>query len=149
MPKGKSTHAKLVDARRRGVAMLLLRGMTEREIEENLPELKEPILNPHTGKPYSQPQIHRDIAFLTAQWKERAAEDIDTKKALHLAELKEVRRRGWQTSQLNVVMRSLEHEARVLGLLDGGASEDLSQKMRAYLDIYDAATRDAADLSEP
>jgi hypothetical protein len=122
--RAKTAHARAVDARRRAVAMLTLRGMTQREVEQNLPRLDPPVVNPGTGKPYSLGTINGDLQKLSREWREQAGKDTDQLKADHLARVAEVRRSAWQKGHLNVIMRALEHEAKLLGFAeDRGADE--------------------------
>jgi hypothetical protein len=130
--------------------MLTLRGMTQREVEQNLPRLDPPIVNPNTGKPYALSQINGDLQKLSAGWREDAGTDIDQLKANHLAELREVRRSGWQRGQLNVVMRSLEQEGRVLGLAsDKETAEQIGAMADSFLaGVHTVKEMAAQDLSE-
>lgn len=148
-PKNKAYTAHR-DARRRKVAGLRLRGLTQQEIAGLLPRGDEPILNPKTGEPYDLATVNRDLKHLEAEWKAQAAGDIAELKGNHLAELREVRRRAWQGTQLNTVMRSLEHEARVLGIV---GEKDTAEAIGALGDSFLAGVHTVkqmagADLSE-
>jgi hypothetical protein len=97
---------------------LRLRHGTTREIVAALANRAEG-RNPTTGEPWDHTTIHRDIKALEKQWREVAHERIDKHKATHLAELREVRRAAWQANngpKLFYVLKSLEQEARILGL---------------------------------
>jgi DeoR/GlpR family transcriptional regulator of sugar metabolism len=138
-----STKKSKLDARRRTVASLRLRHLTEREISEKLEE---------TETPASPATVHRDIKYLEAQWKAESRRDIAELKANHLAELKEARRVAWEGQngkpQLFYVLKSLEQEARVAGLEEKDAGEEIAEKARVYLDLLAKVHQDAEDLSE-
>lgn len=104
--------------RRRKIAALMLRGLSQREIQRALPMEPNPVFNRETGKPYGIGTIHRDQQALKAEWKLSALEDLIEHKARHLAELQEVRRAAWNQNKLFYVLKSLEQEADVLGLKD-------------------------------
>ncbi len=105
--------------RRRRVAALVLRGLTQREIVLALadPSSSEGCLtNPESGKPFSLATIHRDIVALREQWLAESLADIQSHKSGVLAELTEVKRAGWVEADLNVVLRALSQQAKLLGL---------------------------------
>lgn len=138
------------DERRRRVARLRLRGLTQREIMAGLAE--QGILNPDTGAAYELGTINRDLKAIEAEWKSEAVGDIAQHKGNHLAELKETRRVAWADKKgpkLFYVLKSLEQEARVLGLDDPDPGEDIARKARVYMDLLEKAQADALlDMSE-
>ncbi|MBA3701461.1 MAG: hypothetical protein M3Q62_14615 [Actinomycetota bacterium] len=91
MPRNQKQNPDVI-ARRRKVAMFLLHGLNQEEIVESLPKGRDPIVNPKTGKPYSIGTINGDIQALLAEWKEHAAQDIETLKGKHPAEVREAKR---------------------------------------------------------
>lgn len=104
----------IIDQRRRMVAALSLRKLTQRELVEAL--RTKGLRNPDTGRPYGLATVNRDLKALCKAWRLAAAADIAERKGLHLAELDEVKRAGWAAKDLAVVLRALGQEARVLGL---------------------------------
>jgi len=112
MPRNTSKQEQL-DQRRRVVAALRLRGLTQREIVAALPE--RGILNPNTGKPYTLPQINRDLKVLRDEWREAAAADMADLKAQQLAELREARRRAWGDADMSEVRLNLKQEIELTG----------------------------------
>lgn len=108
-----SSQKAIIDNRRLMVARLRLRGITQREIQRALEQ--QNTINPADGKPWSLGTINGDIKALEAEWRERAAEEIDTFKAQQLAEIAEVKRQGWANKDLALVLRALSMEVDILG----------------------------------
>lgn len=109
----------IVGIRRRRVAALVLRGLTQREIVQALANPRHPtdrIVNPRTGEPYSLGTIHSDIVALRKLWLEESLEDIQSHKSVVLAELAEVKRFAWTKGELVHVLRALSQQAKLLGL---------------------------------
>lgn len=113
----------IIDARRRKVAELKLRGLTLREIEERLADPENGMLNPDTGQPYSLGTISSDMKALTDEWKAAAAADISEHIARQMAELQEVKRAAWARGDLEVVRKCLADEAKLLGTQAPSKSE--------------------------
>ena len=103
-----------IDNRRRAVAGMRLRHLTQREIVTQLPKMD--ILNPDTGEPYSLGIVNSDLKALHKQWQEDAAQDTSVLVAMTRAELEEVRRKAWANNELAIVLRSLRQECDLLGL---------------------------------
>lgn len=103
----------VIEARRRQVAALVLRGFSQREIQASLPSAG--ITNPSTGLPWSLGIVNSDVKALAADWKEAALADVDEHKARLLAEIREVRRKAWGIADLNSVLRALQQERDLLG----------------------------------
>jgi hypothetical protein len=110
----KRDYSAVRDIRRRHVASMTLRGLTQREIVQALPGFG--VLNPGTGKPYSLGTVNSDLQHLRGEWRERAARDTADLKAQVLAELREARRAAWTDREINLVLRGLKQEAELLGL---------------------------------
>lgn len=100
--------------RRRQVAALILRGLSQREVRAALTE--KAIINPKSLKPWSIGVINKDVKRLRKEWAEAAAQDIAEYKAGVLAELQEVKRAAWTERQYRLVLKALEQECRLLGL---------------------------------
>jgi hypothetical protein len=150
MGRGNAASARVQAARRRVVARLHLRGMSQREIVEELPKQDPPIANPETGEAYSLGQINADVQFLTREWIENAAKDFAEHKARHLARVEEAYRAAFDRMELNVVMRSLEHEAKVLGIVGvNDTAESIARGAQAYLaEVHTIKRLAEHDLSE-
>jgi len=103
-----------IDNRRRAVAGMRLRHLTQREIVVQL--AKNDILNSDTGEPYSLGTINADLKAIQKQWQAEALQDTDTLIAMTRAELEEVRRKAWANNELAIVLKSLKQEAELLGL---------------------------------
>lgn len=104
----------IIEHRRHVVAGLRLRGLTIREIVEQLPQLG--VINEKLGKPWSRGIIGNDLQALEAEWRARAQADIAELKARLLAELREVRRAAWAEKDHRLVLSALESESKLLGL---------------------------------
>ncbi len=103
----------LVALRRRQVAGMRLRGLTEREIVQGLAQ--QGFLNPRNGKPWSQATVNTDITAIREDWRRRAAEDMGEHIARILAELSEVKRAAWAEKDFGSILRAIEKEAKILG----------------------------------
>lgn len=104
----------IIANRRRQVAQLRLQQLTTQEITELLPRRGEQ--NPDTGKPWGMTIIHKDLKALEQGWRLEASQDTANLKAKIVAELREVRRDAWKHRDLNVVLKSIQQECKVLGL---------------------------------
>lgn len=152
MPYNNSRQA-IIDNRRRQVAILRLRGMTQREIIATLE--RQGVVNPATGQPWSLGIINIDLKALDAEWRAEAAKAIDEHKARQLAELNEVRRAAWAAKDLVTVLRVLKQEADILGtaaaikvhwqdtLPDGYDANEVLRQFTAMMML--AAKDDSAD----
>lgn len=118
MPNKQSPHTvsrqAVVDERRRNIASLRLRGMTQREIEQNLPRLK--IVNPRKGKPWSLGTINKDLQAIHEEWVKEATRAIAEHKANLLAELRELKRAAWAEKDYQAILRAIDKECKILGV---------------------------------
>jgi len=115
-PNRRKLNRAIVEARRRRVAALKLRGLSAREIQATLADLsKKAMLNPHTGKAYSLGTIGSDLVALQKRWREEAAKDIREHKARELAELWEHRKSAWGQRELGEVRLGIALEMKLLG----------------------------------
>ena len=118
MPKKQSPHTvsrqSVVDERRRTIASLRLRGMTQREIETNLPTLK--IVNPRTGQRWSLGTINKDLQAIHQEWVKEATLAIGEHKANLLAELRELKRAAWEARDFQAILRAIDKECKILGV---------------------------------
>ena len=104
----------VVALRRRQVAALRLRGLTEREIAQALAEKGH--VNPKTGRAWSQATINTDIKAIREDWRKEATQDIAEHIARILAELSEVKRSAWVEKDYQAILRAIEKEAKILGV---------------------------------
>ena len=102
-----------IDARRRMVASMLLQGFALDLITEGL---AGQFANRRTGKPYTRNSVYRDIVALRAQWREAAADDIADLRGRQFAELALTRKKAWESGDLDIVLRALAQEAKLLGI---------------------------------
>lgn len=105
--------------RRERVASLRARGLTVREIVATLADPRKPdmyMINPDTGVPYTIATIHGDIK--TNQRAALKRSEAETRRLIadQLAETAEVKRVAWSGDRLDLVLRALEREAKLLGL---------------------------------
>jgi hypothetical protein len=124
-----SSKKMVVEKRRRFVASLRLRGMTQREIESALPA--HGVFNPKTGKPWTLGMINRDLKAIEAQWREDAARDISELKAKQLAEIGEVKLEAWKKGAIKNVLAALDREMKLTGT---AASEKLELTVTAEME---------------
>jgi hypothetical protein len=124
---------------------MVLRGMSQREVERNLPRLKSdvsggPMVNPDTGQPWSLGTINGDIRAIRKQWRESATQDMAEHVARILAELSEVKRAAWADKDFNAILRAIEKEAKLLGadspekqiIIEGDLEKFLSRLPEEY-----------------
>jgi len=155
-----------VDRRRAAVAAWRLRGLSQREITDRLPEglpdrinhhteevlswRIEQVVNPNTGRGYDLATINRDLRELAASWRRDASRDFAELKAHHLASIRYGIRVAWAQDKLYYVFRGLELEAAVLGLRERDEAGDIAAKMGLFLQgVRMATSGDVPDLSEP
>lgn len=109
-----SSQDAIIDNRRRQVASLRLRGLTQREIMAALE--KNGVINPHSGNSWQLGTINGDIKALEAEWHKEAIADIQEHKARVLAELSEVKRAAWGSKEYKTILDALKQERDLLGL---------------------------------
>ncbi|QDT41078.1 hypothetical protein Pan241w_11370 [Gimesia alba] len=115
----------LIDRRRELVSRYKSRGMTVREITDQLASVKhidpvtgeeEPFWNPETGEPWTRGTVQNDINYIRQQWRERASENADEIFGEQLADLNEAIRAAWEQGDIGLVMRGLKDRRELLGL---------------------------------
>lgn len=111
---GRQPNAAIVAARRQKVAQLLLRGLTQREIERALATQK--IHNPQTRKPWSLGTINADIQLMEDEWRQQAGQSLVDRKSRVAAELEYLRRSAWAAGDLELVRKLLKDERDMFGL---------------------------------
>ena len=104
----------LMEKRREAVSRLRLRGLTIRAIVKALGEGEHAILS-ESGKPYGRSVIHSDLKALTKEWHKNAASDIAGHQAKQLAVLEEIQREAWKAKKWELVLRTHDRIAKLLG----------------------------------
>lgn len=101
MPVSLKQKTEIAD-RRRKVASLILRQLTEAEVAKALG--------------VSQQTVSLDLVKLREQWRVEALGNVGERLAKQLAELAEVKRAAWQEKDLGKVLAALAQERDLLGL---------------------------------
>ena len=111
MPLNNANEA--IEAKRRDlVSSFLLRGMSQREVQEALAGAMK---NPLTDEPYSLGTVNGDIKRLRLEWRKSAAANTEVHKARQLAEIREVKRQAWTDNDPALVLRAIDLEANITG----------------------------------
>ena len=95
--------------RREAIAAMRARGLTLRQIRENLKNLDPPIEVSHGT-------ISRDVQIIRAEWKQKATESIDEWIARELADLDELEKQAWREKRYDLVLKIKDRRAKLLGL---------------------------------
>lgn len=137
---GRQPKTAIVAARRQKVAQLLLRGLTQREIERALAAQK--IFNPDTRKPWSLGTINSDVQLMEEEWREQAIRSLADRKARVAAELEYLRRTAWAEGDLELVRKLLKDERDMFGL-----DEPIEVSLRASgsVDVNHSVAQPAGD----
>ena len=122
-PNRRKLNRAIVEARRRRVAALKLRGLSAREIQVALGDPTKGLLNPQTGRAYSLGTIGYDLLALQKRWREESAKDIREHKARELAELVEHRKSAWGQRELAEVRLGIALEMKLLGTAEPDRKE--------------------------
>src|SRR5262245_19119697 len=110
-----STHWQSIMAhRRRVVAQLMVRQLSQRELVDQLAELQQ--VNPKTRQPWDVATINHDIRALKEQWHQEAMGSVSEHIGQRLMELSAVKRQAWADGDLNAVLRAIKQESELLGL---------------------------------
>lgn len=139
----KGSNQAIIDERRWHVASLILRGRTQREVEQELPELTPPIVNPKNGKPYALGTINADVKAIREQWRAEAVRDIAEHKARILAELGEVKRAAWTEKDFSNILRALEKEVRIMGIDSPDKQIILNAELEEFLNLLPEENQNA------
>lgn len=107
-------HGAMIAGRRVRVAELLIRGHTRYEIQEIM--AKEDYTNPSTGDPWTLYTINRDAQVIQKQWEKEALLRYDIHVSRILGQIRAVRKKAWESEDLNTVLRTLDQEVKLLGL---------------------------------
>ena len=109
-----TSHEGVMERRRTMVSGLLLRGLTQREIQTALAG-KGGVLN-GDNKPWSIATVNRDVQAVKLAWQREYASDYNTHVARMLAEYREVRRQAWRDKDLGTVLKCCVLECKLIGL---------------------------------
>jgi len=126
-----------MEQRRSMVARLLLRGLTQREIQGALAG-KDGIRNAE-GRPWSIGTVNRDVQAVKLAWQREYAADYHEHVARMLMEYREVRRQGWRDKDLGIVLKCCVLECKLLGL-DRPDRLEIEWRKEAQNAGYDAAS---------
>lgn len=96
------------------VSRLLLRGLTQREIQDALSQ--DPKMLNGRGQPWSLATVNRDVKAVKLAWQRQYATDYQHHAARMLSEYREVRREAWRQGDLDLVMKCCQMECKLLGL---------------------------------
>lgn len=141
-----------IEDRRRLVASLRLKGMTVREVQLGLAELRK--VNPETGQPWGIATIHADCEALKEQWRKEATAEIAEHQSRLNAELEEVKRFSWRKEDTERVLKAIEQQRKLLGAdaptrtLIGGVpgADPISIQSGSVLDGIDIAKLSQEEL---
>jgi len=103
------TRADVIAMRREAVAAMRARGLSLRQIRENLKKLDPPIEVSHGT-------ISRDVQIIRAEWKQKATESIDEWIASELADLDELEKQAWREKRYDLILKIKDRRAKLLGL---------------------------------
>lgn len=104
----------MIAGRRVRVAELLVRGHTRYEIHEIM--AGEEYINPKTNEPWSLYTLGRDARAVQKQWEKEALLHYDIHVSRILGQIRAVRKRAWESDDMNTVLRTLDQEVKLLGL---------------------------------
>jgi hypothetical protein len=133
----------IVTNRRRFVAQLRLRGMSQDEIVQALAQ--QGVTNPETRTAWSKGTVNADCRALDAEWQLEAAQATGTLKASMLARLREVARAAWGKNDLRAVLAAYKQEAELLGL-DAPVRFDLAARIRVWAEREGLDDAERAEL---
>lgn len=139
--RGDIAEQEVMAARRELVAKFRLRRLSFRAIAKALADIG--CVNPRSGEPWNHKVVADDCAALLAEWKERARDEFDDRRACLLSELEEVRAAGWAADNFDVVLRAIKSERELLGLdaalnLKLSGSDGGPLQVQVYLPAKDA-----------
>jgi hypothetical protein len=103
----------IIKRRREVVGRLRVYGMTEQEILDALPG--QGIVNPNTGRPFTNGTIHSDIVALREEWQANAAESTAVHQARQLAEIQSIKRQAFLDRDGLLALRAIDREMKLLG----------------------------------
>lgn len=104
-----NSHRAEMMRRRENVAQMRLRGLTQREIVALLANLPNGPIIASLGT------VNNDLKAMDAEWRARAAEAIDARKARQLAEIDEAKRKAWAGNDLQALARFIKLESDIFG----------------------------------
>lgn len=117
---GKGIHATsnatkaMMTERQTLVARYILRGMTLQETTDTLAVGGH--VNPDTDNKWSLATISKDIHKVRRAWQLQATRDYSDHIARSLAEIRELRRYGWEKKDTRLILKCWDREVKLLGL---------------------------------
>lgn len=132
--------------RREAVAALRLRKLSARKIVIALQKMNPPVLKPN-GTAYQRTTILGDIRALEDEWKANASRDTATHMARLLAETQEVYAAAWVKGDLNIVLKAIERQSKMLGV-DAPVRREISGPGGAPIQVAQMTEEDAQELLE-
>lgn len=134
----------IVEIRRERIAHLRGRGLSAREIADELGKGDNKIVNPDTGEPYTHTTVLTDLKTLKSQWRKSAKIAIDEHVARQFAELQEVKRLGWQQEDGDLIVRAIGLEMKLLGTMKqpDGVNPSVPSIMFVWADESDNSGHD-------
>lgn len=115
----------LISARRAVVAECIVKGMSKYEIRDEV--TARGILNPSTGEPYGPETIRSDTKRIQELWEQEVKLHYDIHVSRILGQIRAVRKQAWAELKLDVILKTLEQEVKLLGL-DKATAADLDWK---------------------
>lgn len=123
MARRTSSSPEVIAKRQEIVATLTARRCSQREIVAIM--AKQPkrgedgryfFRNPQNNEPWSLATVNGDLKSIRARWQAEAQKSFGERQADLLAEIQEVRKRGWQKDEMGIVARSIDQEATIFGV---------------------------------
>lgn len=134
----------IISHRREAVAALRLRKLSARKIAIALQQMNPPVLKPN-GKAYGKTTIISDIRALEKEWQANASRDTATHMARLLAETQEVYAAAWVKGDLNIVLKAIERQSKMLGV-DAPVRREISGPGGAPIEVAAFSEEAAAEL---
>lgn len=130
-----------IERRRERVAALRLRNLSVREIAAALQQYG--IVNPATGAAFSHTTIESDLKVLEARWRESSKIITEEHRARQLAEIAAVKRAAWASGDLELALKALDREIRLLGTIpQPGSPNAHSELFNRAVEALEAAGLD-------
>ena len=121
--RNNNTKPEVIARRQDIVATLTARRYSQREIATIMQTPPPPghdgryfFLNPVDNLPWSLATVNADVQAIREQWRANAQKSFGDRQADLLAEIQEVRKRGWQKDEMGTVQRSIDQEAGIFGV---------------------------------
>lgn len=106
----------IIAARRELAAYYRVRGLSLREICEEMARSGRPGGTDKNGKAWTHPTIMNDLKTMTAEWIGNAKKDVEEHIAMQFERLESVTRSAFESQDLDLVLKSHDRIAKLLGL---------------------------------